>query len=168
MKQRDRIYKVVQTDIGASCRAAQKINQNSVVFESTGSVENKASKHSVQIDEHRHLLAKDDIIFCNHSFKPNCNMKVSLNPPKLQLVALRDIEPNEDLMFNYNTTEWELSCPFKDRESKIDVTGVKYLDAQEIEKVWPQLSDWIKTKIKNERSNQIRKNYALDTSIVNN
>lgn len=141
-------YKIIQTDIGASCRATRKIFQNSIIFESMGSIEDKASKHSVQIDANRHLLANNDLIYVNHSFNPNCHMKIFADPPKLQLVALRDIESDEDLSFNYNTSEWELSCPFQDCNTQKYVTGCKFLDAQEIKKIWPLLSDWIKEKIK--------------------
>lgn len=168
MKKSQTNYRIFPTDIGSSCRAIQKINQNSVIFESTGSIENKPSKHSVQIDAHHHLLADDDIIYCNHSFSPNCKMNVSINPPKLQLIALRDIEPNEDLLFNYNTTEWELSCPFQDRDTKKNVTGVKFLETKEIEKIWPLFSDWIKEKIKSERTNQVRKTSSVETSVGQN
>jgi hypothetical protein len=144
------LYQIFETEIGLSCRATQEIRQNSIIFESIGSIENKASKHSVQIDANHHLLANDDIIYANHSFNPNCHMKVSINPPKIQLIAIRDIKPYEDLMFNYNTSEWELSCPFQDRETQKYVTGCKYLDAQDIKQLWPYFPEWIKDKIKAE------------------
>jgi len=59
-------------------------------------------------------------------------------------------------MFNYNTTEWELSCPFQDKDTKKNVTGVKFLDAGEIDKIWPLLSDWIKNKVKLQRNQSNR------------
>ena len=107
--------------------------------------------HSVQIDANLHLLANDDLIYTNHSFTPNCQMKVYTNPPKLQLVAIKEIKPEEELSFDYNTTEWELSCPFEDISTHKKVTGAKYLDASEIKTKWQYFPDWLKEKLQSER-----------------
>jgi len=55
--------------------------------------------------------------YCNHSFSPNCVIDKS----KQTVVALRDIEAGEELTFNYLTNESQISNPFKDKETGLDV-----------------------------------------------
>ena len=41
---------------------------------------------------------------CNHSFEPNCDYIRRYDTESICLVALRDIEPGEELTINYNGT----------------------------------------------------------------
>lgn len=71
-----------------------------------------------------------------------------------ELVALRDIAKGEPISFDYNTTEWDMSCKFKclcasDKCYRI-VQGFKYLNAEQRAAVADQISPFIKWKAEQE------------------
>jgi hypothetical protein len=64
---------------------------------------------TVQLDATTHLLPRPDFLECvNHSCDPN----VAFDMAQLALVALRDLEANEELVYFYPSTEWEMAQPF--------------------------------------------------------
>jgi SET domain-containing protein len=74
------------------------------------------ARHSLQIDTvthlHPHAADADDpqSAWCliNHSCSPNCSVDLAT----MAIVALRAIEPDEELTFDYCTTESDLAEPF--------------------------------------------------------
>ena len=58
--------------------------------------------HAIQVDVDVFLEASGGVDdYVNHSCEPNCGLRSS--PPRLDLVALRDIEPGEEITFDYST-----------------------------------------------------------------
>jgi hypothetical protein len=83
------------------------------------------NRHSIQIDEGRHIVTReagrfeaDD--FLNHCCSPNA----FLDTATLDVRALRDIEPGEEVFLNYCATEEELAEPFKCKCGKSDCAGL--------------------------------------------
>lgn len=62
---------------------------------------------SVQVDTHK-SIEEFFLAHLNHSCDPN----VLVDAQKLELRAIRDIHPGEDLTFFYPSTEWEMEEPF--------------------------------------------------------
>lgn len=95
----------------------RRILKNEVVFVLQGEFTDHPSKYSIQIGEGRHLEPLPDdlsdvsslIRFFNHS----CDPSTFLNLEDLTVRALRDLEPGEEVTFNYNTTEYDMADPFK-------------------------------------------------------
>jgi SET domain-containing protein len=155
MLENPQLYQLCSCQIGLTASSVEKIEKGTIIFEATGYVEDQASKYSVQIGEHEHFIAEGDLIYCNHSFSPNCRVKICETKIAIQMIAIRDIEPGEDITFNYNTTEWELSCPFEDRDTHKWVLGFKQLDEQERQEIWSLVSEWMKIKINAKITNDL-------------
>ena len=64
---------------------------------------------SVQVADDRHIhLAPEFLQYINHSCEPN----TFFDTQKGEVVALRDIAPNEEISFFYPSTEWSMTQPF--------------------------------------------------------
>ena len=72
--------------------------------------------------------------FLNHSCLPNCYIHFE----EMVVVSLRGIQEGEELTFDYNTTEFELSHPFecncKAEDCLQDIRGFKFLTDKERKK----------------------------------
>jgi SET domain-containing protein len=94
----------------------QKINKGDAVLKIEGEISSVPSKYSIQIGENKHIesYSSDPLDkrsawrFINHSCDPNCFIDIR----KMQLIALSDIEPGEEITFDYTTTEFEMAAPF--------------------------------------------------------
>lgn len=71
------------------------------------------SRHSVQVGLglHLHGVPEEPQEFINHACEPSA----WIDFPTLTLVALRPIAADEEITFNYLTSEWELATPFQCR-----------------------------------------------------
>jgi hypothetical protein len=86
----------------------QAYKQGEIICEiPTEKVIDKANRYTVQIGRDRHTEV-GKLSALNHSCDPN----VILDTENLQMVACRDIEPEEELSFFYPSTEWEMDAPF--------------------------------------------------------
>lgn len=78
-------------------------------FESKRTVDTP-SYLTVQTGEHSHILLHPDFLqYINHSCDPN----VFFDTTAMQLVALREIQPGDELLFFYPSTEWDMAQPFE-------------------------------------------------------
>jgi len=96
--------------------AVNDYSEGDLLFVLKGKYLKKPTKHSIQIDEHTHILDKMGK-YMNHSFEPNCSIAGH------DVVALKDIKKGDELTFNYNTTEQKLEFPFLDKETNREVIG---------------------------------------------
>lgn len=77
-----------------------------------GAVSPEPSRYSVQVSTDRHLHptgTETPWKYLNHSCSPN----LAYDPVARTFVARRLIQPNEQLSFNYLTTEWEMAESFE-------------------------------------------------------
>ena len=100
--------------------AAQTLAAGTYLFEIQGVRSRQKSRFSVQLDDDLHIevdacASADDLMtrhywrFLNHGCDPNVVLRGA------QVLALRDIGPNEELVFDYETTEFEMAEPFQCR-----------------------------------------------------
>jgi len=128
-----------------------KLKKGTLIFNLTGDICSHASKYSIQIDQNKHIDVPkgkmEDPLYCwaflNHSCTPNTYIK------NKQLIAITDISPKSELTFNYNTTEYKISNPFKcncsHKNCRKEINGYKYLtEEQKIE-----ISDFTAPYLKN-------------------
>lgn len=99
------------------------------------------TKYSVQIDTNKHIEVPKGIEayksetyfwkYLNHNCEPNCFFNVD----SMVLIALRDIKKDEELNFDYNTTEYDMSSPFKCDCKSVNcygtIKGYKYLSVKQ-------------------------------------
>jgi hypothetical protein len=90
---------------GKGLFATKSYNKGEIVFTLTGIISDIPSRESIHIGDNKHILDSFGM-FINHSFDPNIFID------KYQVVAIKDIVKNEELVFNYNETEVNMSCPF--------------------------------------------------------
>lgn len=88
--------------------------------------------HTIQVDVGMFLGASGRIDdYVNHSCEPNCGLEST--PPRLELVALRDIESGEEITFDYSTCildEPELSsCGCESARCRGRIAGFWELDS---------------------------------------
>lgn len=94
------------------------IAKGAVVLNLDGVLKNKQDRFSIELTPTKHLHPKEDTLesrlatkwaYLNHSCDPNTRINVS----SLQLLAIKNIEANEELLFDYETTESLMAEPFQ-------------------------------------------------------
>lgn len=66
------------------------------------------SIHSFQVGPDTHVRIRNEIELINHSCGPNCGVLVPLGGNVLRVVALRAIEPGEEITTDYATHDYEI------------------------------------------------------------
>lgn len=76
---------------------------------SAGTISPEPTWLTIQVGARKHITLQPDFLqYTNHSCDPN----VFFDTGTMQLVALKDIVPGEELTFFYPSTEWRMSQPF--------------------------------------------------------
>ncbi len=64
---------------------------------------------TLQTGLHQHISLQPECLqYTNHSCDPN----VFFDTEKMELVALRSIQPDDEMVFFYPSTEWQMASPF--------------------------------------------------------
>jgi hypothetical protein len=94
---------------GASISCVKDIRPHERIFHLAGQVVAQPSKYTIQRRESEHLSPGGALwAFVNHACIPNCTIDFDT----WELVSRSPIRAGEEITFNYNTTEWEISSPF--------------------------------------------------------
>jgi hypothetical protein len=101
---------------------------------------------SVQVDEDQHIhLFPSFLQYTNHSCEPN----TFFDTHKGEIIALKNINENEEISFFYPATEWSMTQPFncfcKTSSCLGMIQGAAYLDHQAIIKY--RFSEYIQKKL---------------------
>lgn len=135
--------------------ATESIDTGAVILEIHGVFVDHPSKYSVQVEESLHvelpgaegLTQSPDIHpwrCLNHSCDPNAAL-VGLN-----LVALRPIRQWEEVTFDYNTTEYEMSTPFAcncGHCNRTMIRGFRFLPTDQQRRLYPRLAAHLRRKV---------------------
>ncbi len=119
-----------------SLRALKQLPLNSVLHNfSAREYVARPTYLSVQVADDRHIhLAPEFLQYINHSCEPNTFFDTN----KGEVVALRDITPNEEISFFYPSTEWSMTQPFTcfcgTRSCLGQIQGASYLNKQALVK----------------------------------
>ncbi len=128
--------------------ATEEIAKGELIFLLQGRVIDSPSRHTVQIGKARHLEPPSSnpqdpssyFRFLNHSCSPNCY----INFDDLSIRALKTIRVGEHVTFDYNTTEFDMACPFKCECNSAscygEIRGFKYLSVTQQLRLTPQLA----------------------------
>lgn len=92
---------------GRGVFATRKIHKNTIIFKMHGEFVQQPTQTSVQIGDNMHI---EDALagLVNHSCKPTAKVDRQM----YAFLSVRDIEPNEEITFNYNINEEEMAAPF--------------------------------------------------------
>jgi SET domain len=126
---------------GEAVIAIQELAPGTRVFPLTGTLTHLPDAYTMQIGAHTHLLPDGQLWrYLNHSCAPNC--RIDFNT--WTLVTTRTIQCNEELTFNYLTTEWDMVAPFACQCGALHcygcVAGFKYLPLVQQVLLAPQCS----------------------------
>ena len=109
--------KIIQTPHGFSLIATRNFAPGEHVLDLTGIPKSTKDRYSIQISLDEHLHPFDELqgspdtcetpwMYTNHSCNPNVVIR------GLSYIALRNIQPGDDITFVYETTEVDMSEPF--------------------------------------------------------
>lgn len=131
--------RVISVDGFYTVIANEPIESGEVIFPLSGKIVKQPTKYSIQISKNEHLLLHsndpNDLDsmweFMNHSCGPNAYCDIE----KMCVVAKKQINANEEIRFNYNTTEYEMASPFackcKTANCYQEICGYKFLSEEQ-------------------------------------
>ncbi len=101
---------------------------------------------TLQTSEAKHILLEPECLqYTNHSCDPNVFFDTTL----MELIALKEIQPGDELMFFYPSTEWDMDQPFEcfcgTHSCLHTIKGAAYLSAKHLARY--KLTDYIIEKI---------------------
>lgn len=132
-----------------SLHAAAFFDAGEVVSEFTSEhIFEVATYLTVQTGENKHItLAPDFLQYINHS----CNPNVFFDTTQMQLIALKEIQPGDELMFFYPSSEWQMTQPFDcfcgTPKCLHSIQGAVYLSKQTIQQY--RFTDFIMEQLQN-------------------
>ena len=136
--------------------ALQSFQPGEVIAEfSAGTIAAEPTYLTVQVDVGKHITLQPEFLqYINHSCAPN----VFFDTTTMQLVALKEIQQEEEMTFFYPSTEWEMIQPFKcycgSPNCLRQIKGAAYLSRN----VWKQyrLTDFIQQQLAKRSARKVR------------
>ena len=130
--------------------AVRPFKPGEVLLVIEGERRERPSRHSIQVgwdvhidagigDDLETLLDRSPWHFLNHSCDSNIMVRGR------ELVAIRHIRAGVEVTFNYNTTEYDMACPFTCRCGSLFCTGFKHLSHAGQQRLWPLLSEHLRS-----------------------
>lgn len=106
---------------------------------------------TVQVDEDKHIILQPEFLqYINHSCHPN----VFFDTANMDLIALKEIQPGDELVFFYPSTEWEMDQPFDcfcgTRQCLHRIQGAAHLSEEEANKY--RLTNFIQQKLQTRKT----------------
>ncbi len=106
---------------------------------------------TVQIDEDKHITLQPEFLqYINHS----CNPNVFFDTANMELIALKEIQPGDELVFFYPSTEWEMDQPFDcfcgTRQCLHRIQGAAHLSEEDVNKY--RLTNFIQQKLQTRKT----------------
>jgi hypothetical protein len=147
-------YRMISNHFIAEVRQKISNNQNAlfalrsykpgelIAHFTAGSISAEPTYLTVQVGVDKHITLQPAFLqYINHGCEPN----VFFNTSTMQLVALKEISPEEEMTFFYPSTVWKMTQPFQCYCGSTvcvgKIKGAAYLTAAQVEKY--QLTDFI-------------------------
>jgi len=160
-------YRIISNHIIAEVRRKKSNDQNALIalraFKpgeviatfSAGTISAEPTYLTVQIGVRKHITLQPEFLqYINHSCEPN----VFFDTTTMELVALKELHPEDEMTFFYPSTEWKMTqsfhCYCGCNECLGEIRGAAYLSKEAIEKY--RLTDFIQQQL-NKRRRATRK-----------
>ncbi len=105
--------------------ATRRFEPGECVLQLNGRIVSEPTRTSIELAPDRHV--EDELgQFVNHSFTPS----TAVDRAAARLVALRKLEPGDEITFDYNQNETKMACTFVDKETSVPVLGRGSQEAQ--------------------------------------
>lgn len=120
---------------------------------SAGTIAAEPTYLTVQVGVDKHITLQPEFLqYINHSCDPN----VFFNTTTMELVALKELQPEEELTFFYPSTEWSMTQPFNcycgSEKCIQEISGAAYLSKQVQEKY--RFTDFIQQQLAQKAANR--------------
>jgi hypothetical protein len=138
------LFEVRENKFGKSVYSNSVIRKGSPIFSFSGQpmqyneTKEMGEKESfaLQVGLQLYIFLDEPACYFNHSCEPNCGLR------ELELMALREIAPDEELTYDYSTTmlerDWNLKCSCGKKTCRKVVTDFDRLPA-DLQKRYVQL-----------------------------
>ena len=140
--------------------ADEDIKKGKKILDFPGKIlaEKKSNQWDLQISKNKVIrtFSKNQINnFLNHSCEPNSFVKKIGN--KFYLIALKNIKKEDEITFDYDTTDYDterfgLICTCKSENCRKKVRGFKYLNAKQKKRLEKYLIPYLKRIFEKEKS----------------
>lgn len=105
---------------------------------------------TVQIGDEKHIILQPEFLqYTNHSCAPN----VFFDTNAMKLIALNEIQPGDELLYFYPSTEWAMTQPFEcfcgTKHCLHRIQGASYLTEKEVSQY--QFTPFIIGKLENRK-----------------
>jgi SET domain-containing protein len=147
---------------GLGIFAKKGIKKNEIIFKFEGKIvyqdyTNISMPYALQLDFNKYLLPEGNYKYINHSCSPNSYVK--LINDELYLIACKNIKKDEEITYNYNTSEFDMGvdafeCLCKSPNCYKVIKGFKYLPLDEKIKLKPYLLPYLKRYLSEEIKNK--------------
>ena len=134
--------------------ATQTFHAGEVIADfSAGTIAAEPTYLTVQVGTGKHITLQPEFLqYINHSCEPN----VFFNTTTMQLVALKQLHPQEEMTFFYPSTEWKMTQSFQcycGHAACIgEIRGAKFLSKQSQEKY--RFTDFIQQQLSKQPARQ--------------
>ncbi|MBI4146970.1 SET domain-containing protein [Candidatus Woesearchaeota archaeon] len=142
--------KIKQTNKGKGIFAAYELQKETKILKFERNFVTLPNTVTLRIDEHKHQLSTNPHSaenYINHACDPNAYIDFN----DLSLRALRKIKLEEEITYNYFTSDWDNEDPFDCKCGspccKKLINGFKHLSLTEKKKLAPLLSPFLKKKL---------------------
>ncbi|MDP2598645.1 MAG: SET domain-containing methyltransferase [Candidatus Liptonbacteria bacterium] len=126
-----------------------------ISFANTFVSKSEASFEAVQVTDKKYLDTKWLVpeAFVNHNCNPNTRFDFQPDQKTSCYRAIKAIKRNEEITFNYNTTDWDskkepFACNCGSKNCYRLVQGLKYLNKQQRNKLKPFILPYLLKKLK--------------------
>ena len=148
--------RIITTPMGFCLVATLPFAAGETVLHISGTPTSTKDRYSIQVGADSHVIPfpADSVeaqgercpwMFTNHSCNPNVVIRDQ------QFIALRSIEANEAITFDYETTEWEMCEPFQCACGAVscrgEIRGYLYLNSTERERLIEQTASHLRTML---------------------
>ncbi len=143
------IYVTQSNIVGKGLFAGESINAGEIVFVMTGEVieisinsyeEAMVDPDIMGIGKNTWIAPPPPFIYINHSCRPNTGIK-----GELTFVALRNINKNEELTFDYSISEespWEMECKCGEPNCRRVIRSIQFLPEDVFNKLLPFIPEY--------------------------
>lgn len=151
-------YRVISNHVIAEVRRNSSNDQNAlfvlrsykagdvIASFSAGTISPEPTYLTVQVGIGKHITLQPEFLqYINHGCDPN----VFFDTTSMQLIALKDLEVEDELMFFYPSTEWKMTQPFQCYCGSVhclgEIRGASYLSKEAVEKY--RFTDFIQQQL---------------------
>ena len=142
------MIEVRENRFGKCVYATETIEKGTVILSGWGYDVPHRTQHSFQVGADQHVVIDGPIQLINHSCEPNCGVFLRQGIHALEIHALRDIAPGEELYTDYATFEYEIKhfpgrCLCGTSACRGTITGYKDLPQDVRDAYGPYIAEYL-------------------------